>query len=129
MTLPPGTANDLTLVDLLRRNAREHPDLPALSGPPFDGRERTTLTWERVHATVTSLAVGLTDLGIRPGDRALLMMGNRPEHWLADLALLHAGAVPGSVYPTSAPQQIAHIARHGRARLAVVENPTVAAVW
>ncbi|MFJ6019023.1 AMP-dependent synthetase/ligase [Nocardiopsis alba] len=129
MTLPPGTANDLTLVDLLRRNAREHPDLPALSGPSRDGRGRTTLTWERVHTTVTSLAAGLIDLGIRPGDRALLMMGNRPEHWLADLALLHAGAVPGSVYSTSAPEQIAHIARHGRARLAVVENPTVAAVW
>lgn len=57
------------------------------------------------------------------------MMGNRPEHWLSDLALVHLGAVPVTVYGTSAPEQIAHIARHSRARVAVVEGAGELARW
>jgi long-chain acyl-CoA synthetase len=57
------------------------------------------------------------------------MMGNRPEHWLSDLALVHLGAVPATVYGTSAPEQIAHIARHSRARFAVLEGPRELGRW
>ena len=52
------------------------------------------------------------------------MMANRPEHWLSDLALVRLGAVPVSVYGTAAPEQITHIARNCRARVAVVEGAT-----
>ncbi|MBR8745263.1 long-chain fatty acid--CoA ligase [Nocardiopsis sp. MG754419] len=132
MTSVPGTADDptnRTLPDLLLRNAREFPDRPALSWREPGATDWTTLTWARTHDTVAALAEGYAALGVRPGDHALIMMGNRPEHWLSDLALVHAGAVPGTVYTTSAPEQVAHIARHSRARVAVVENAETAARW
>ncbi|RSS33324.1 long-chain fatty acid--CoA ligase, partial [Streptomyces sp. WAC07061] len=116
----PGRPEDLTLPALLARNAAEHPDLPALSWREADGWK--TLNWGQARHEVAVLAAGYAALGVERGEHVLLMMANRPEHWLSDLALVHLGAVPVTVYGTSAPEQIAHIARHSRARLAVVEG-------
>ncbi|WP_047870533.1 long-chain fatty acid--CoA ligase [Nocardiopsis sp. RV163] len=118
-----------TLPSLLARNAADRPDAPALSWRAPDGGDWTTLTWSRVRDRVAALAEGYAALGVQPGDHVLLMMGNRPEHWLSDLALVHAGAVPTTVYDTAASEQVAHIARHSRARLAVVGDTAAAAVW
>ncbi|GAA1462683.1 AMP-dependent synthetase/ligase [Nocardiopsis exhalans] len=132
MTSVPGTADDptnRTLPELFLRNAREHPDLPALSWREPGTTDWTTLTWSQAHDTVAALTEGYAALGVRPGDHVLLMMGNRPEHWLSDMALVHAGAVPTTVYSTAAPEQISYICRHSRARLAVVEDADVASHW
>lgn len=120
-TLPlPGPPEELTLPALLARNAGEHGDLPALSWR--EGTDWRTLGWREVRREVAALATGYAALGVERGEHVLLMMGNRPEHWLSDLALVHLGAVPVTVYATSAPEQVAHIARHSGARLAVVEG-------
>ncbi|MFF1558368.1 AMP-dependent synthetase/ligase [Streptomyces sp. NPDC058279] len=127
-TLPlPGPPEELTLPDLLARNARDHGDLPALSWR--EGAGWRTLSWGEVRHEVASLAAGYAALGVERGEHVLLMMGNRPEHWLTDLALVHLGAVPVTVYGTSAPEQIAHIARHSGARLAVVEGARELPRW
>ncbi|MEU6890764.1 AMP-dependent synthetase/ligase [Streptomyces sp. NPDC046557] len=127
-TLPlPGRPEELTLPDLLTRNARDHGDLPALSWR--EGAGWRTLSWGEVRQEVAALAAGYAALGVERGEHVLLMMGNRPEHWLTDLALVHLGAVPVSVYGTSAPEQVAHIARHSGARLAVVEGASELPRW
>ncbi|MCY0959785.1 AMP-dependent synthetase/ligase [Streptomyces sp. H27-H5] len=123
----PGRPEELTLPTLLARNAAEHGDLPALSWREGPGWK--TLDWSEVRREVAVLAAGYAALGVGRGEHVLLMMGNRPEHWLTDLALVHLGAVPVTVYGTSAPQQIAHIARHSRARVAVVEGARELARW
>ncbi|MCJ1675805.1 long-chain fatty acid--CoA ligase [Streptomyces sp. APSN-46.1] len=138
----PGQPEELTLPALLARNAAEYGDLPALSwrtgtgpgtgtstGTAPDADGWTTLTWAEARREVAVLASGYASLGIERGEHVLLMMGNRPEHWLSDLALVHLGAVPVTVYGTSAPEQIAHIARHSRARVAVVEGARELARW
>ncbi|MFE1826052.1 AMP-dependent synthetase/ligase [Streptomyces yangpuensis] len=126
----PGRPEEITFSALLARNATEHGDLPALSwraGP--DAAGWTTLSWSEVRHKVAVLAAGYAALGVERGEHVLLMMGNRPEHWLSDLALFHLGAVPVTVYGTSAPEQIAHIARHSRARVAVVEGARELVRW
>ncbi|MDT0395613.1 AMP-dependent synthetase/ligase [Streptomyces edwardsiae] len=134
MTSAPGATGDLpgtpTLPRLLARNAHRHPRHPALSWQSKDPDGTwTTLTWTEVHERTATLAAGFRALGVERGDHVLLMMSNRPEHWLSDLALVRLGAVPVSVYGTAAPEQITHIARNCRARLAVVEGAAQAAVW
>ncbi|MCB5164008.1 AMP-dependent synthetase/ligase [Streptomyces bambusae] len=123
----PEAPETLTLPALLARNAAEYGTLPALSWRTGDGWE--TLDWAEVRRRTAVLAAGYTALGAGRGDHVLMMMGNRPEHWLSDLALVHLGAVPVTVYGTSAPGQIAHIARHSRARIAVVEGARELARW
>jgi long-chain acyl-CoA synthetase len=118
-----------TAAHLLHRNADTWPELPALSWRAPGSADWTTLTWSRVRDRVTVLAEAYAALGVAPGDHVLLMMGNRPEHWLSDLALVHAGAVTTTVYSTAAPDQVRYIARHCRARLAIVGDAESARVW
>ena len=132
LRLPATDPARLTVPALLLRNAEDHGELPALSWRTDDGTGTgawTTLTWAGVRDRVARLAAGLAALGVERGDHVLMMMANRPEHWLTDLALVHLGAVPVSVYGTAAPGQIAHIVRHSRARLAVVEGAGEVARW
>jgi long-chain acyl-CoA synthetase len=127
---PPTAPADRTLTQLLARNAREYPGLPGLSWQPADGGgDWTTLTWAEIHEHTERLAAGYAALGVGRGDHVLLMMANRPEHWLSDLALVRLGAVPVSVYGTAAPEQITHIARNCRARVAVVEGAAQVKTW
>ncbi|MBQ1119351.1 long-chain fatty acid--CoA ligase [Streptomyces sp. B15] len=129
----PKDASELTVPDLLLRNAQDHGDRPALSWYSSTGTSpgtgRTTLTWAQARHRIAELAAGLAALGVARGEHVLLMMDNRPEHWLTDLALVHLGAVPVSVYGTAAPEQIAHVVRHSRARLAVVGGADERARW
>ncbi|MFJ1865817.1 AMP-dependent synthetase/ligase [Streptomyces sp. NPDC088097] len=129
----PGRPEDLTLPALLARNAAEYGELPALSwrrgAERADGAGWTTLTWSEARRQVAVLAAGFTALGVERGEHVLMMMGNRPEHWLCDLALVHLGAVPVTVYGTSAPEQIAYVVRHSGARFAVVEGARELARW
>lgn len=137
MTSAPRTNGDLpddpadrTLPQLLARNAHEYPQLPGLSWQSAGADDGwSTLTWSEIHERTRSLAAGYTALGVGRGDRVLLLMSNRPEHWLSDLALVRLGAVPVSVYGTAAPEQITHIARNCRARVAVVEGAAQVPVW
>jgi long-chain acyl-CoA synthetase len=113
-----ATAAGLTIPSLLDRNAREFGGLPALS--MLDSAE--TLTWAQVHDRVAALTLGLHDAGLRPGDRMLMLMSSRPEHWLADLAAVHLGAVPATAYATLSGDQLRYLAQHSQARVIVVEN-------
>ncbi|WP_159325901.1 AMP-dependent synthetase/ligase [Streptomyces tendae] len=129
---PPDAPARRTLPRLLARNARDYPGLPGLSWQPPEGDgngDWTTLTWAEIHEHTQRLAAGYAGLGVGRGDHVLMMMANRPEHWLSDLALVRLGAVPVSVYGTAAPEQISHIARNCRARVAVVEGADQVRLW
>ena len=64
----------------------------------------------------------LSDLGVVRGERVVLMMRNRPEFHVADLATLLVGATPVSIYNSSAPEQIQYLVRHSGAVVAIVED-------
>ncbi|MBJ7329707.1 MAG: AMP-binding protein [Solirubrobacteraceae bacterium] len=68
-----------------------------------------------------ALAGGLHARGIRAGDTVALLLSNRPEFYVADLAVLLLGGVPVSVYATSSPQQVTHVLRDSGARLLIGE--------
>ena len=59
---------------------------------------------------------------MRRGDTVALMLGNRPEFHIADLAAMTLGATPFSIYQTFTPAQIAFIVGDAGAKLAIVEE-------
>jgi long-chain acyl-CoA synthetase len=119
------TARGLTIPALLHRDATEFGDLPALSTLGVPG----ALTWRELRDRVAALSRGLAELGLSSGDRMLIMMSPRPEHWLVDLAAAHLGAIPSTVYATLAPEQLAYLARHSDAEILVLEGETELAKW
>jgi long-chain acyl-CoA synthetase len=86
------------------------------------GEHARILTFEDYADEVTRAAAGLRALGIGPGDRVVMLLGNRPEFHVADLAALLLGATPISIYNSSSPGQIAYLARHAGASAAIVEH-------
>ena len=73
------------------------------------------MTWGELRDRVDALAGGLRALGVDRGDTVALMLVNRPEFHLADLAVVTAGGTPFSIYQTYTPEQIAYvISRLGR---------------
>ena len=114
------TIGDMTLVDVLDRNAERFGSLPAIRWAAEDGL--STLSWAAYRQRVREVAAGLRSLGVADGDFVALMAGNRPEHVIVDLGAVYAGAVPVSFYNTLAPPQIRYIADHCSAGVAVVED-------
>jgi long-chain acyl-CoA synthetase len=116
-----------TICDVLARNAETYPDHPALSWE--EGEGWGTLTWKQYRAKVAAATMGLKDLGVERGDFVAIMTRNRPEHVIADLGAVHAGATPVSLYNTLAPEQIRYIAEHCGAKVAIVEGREFMERW
>jgi long-chain acyl-CoA synthetase len=118
-------AASLTIPMLLHRNATVFADRPALS---MLGSEET-LTWATVRDRVADLSYGLAGLGLGSGDRMLISMSGRFEHWLVDLAATHLGAVPCTAYATLSTDQLRYLARHSAAPIVVVEGADQLTRW
>ena len=110
---------DATLFDLYRHDV----DMPRRDHYThfFPGGKRVLSTGEFL-TSVACLADGLAELGIRRGDRVMLLSDNRPEWHMADLATLDIGAVDVPIYATLTPPQIAYQANDSGAVAAIVES-------
>jgi long-chain acyl-CoA synthetase len=117
----------LTLRDLLERVAVDSAGAPAYSDEAGDGWR--TLTWAQAHQRVLQLAAGFAALGLAPGERVALMLPNRSEHVLADLAAVFAGGLGVTLYATLAAEQIAFVAADCDARIAVLNGAAELARW
>jgi long-subunit acyl-CoA synthetase (AMP-forming) len=107
-----------TVGEALRRTASWHPDIVALR----TADDSVSLTWSQVLVRVDDVAGGLATLGINRGDRVAIMLGNRPEFHIVDLAAAMLGATPFSIYLTYPPEEIRYLIEDSGAGVAVVEQ-------
>jgi long-chain acyl-CoA synthetase len=117
----------MTLGDLLLRNATEYGDRPVFIWK--EGEDWGRKTWSQYREEVAEIAMGLAGLGVKHGDFVAIMARNRPEHAVADMGAVHAGATGVSIYNSLAPEQIAYIAGHCEAKVAVVEDREFMERW
>jgi long-chain acyl-CoA synthetase len=66
---------------------------------------------------VKNIALGLSDLGVRAGDRVAIISENRPEWSFVDLAILSLRAVNVPIYTTQAVEQIRYILENSGAKI------------
>jgi long-chain acyl-CoA synthetase len=81
-----------------------------------------TWTWVEYADRACRVAGALRELGVGRGERVVLMLRNRPEFHVADVATLLLGATPVSIYNSSAPEQVRFLAQHCGAVAGVVED-------
>ncbi len=110
----------MTLVDVLNRNADRFAAQAAVYWK--EGGSRQSMNWTEYRDTVSDIAAGLLSLGVGQSDFVGIQAGNRPEHVLADIGTVFAGATPVTLYSTLATPQIAYIAGHCEAKVAILEN-------
>ena len=107
-----------TVTEALHRTAANHPDLVAVRTPD-DG---ISLSWSELLGRVNSVAGGLAKLGVRRGDTVAIMLGNRPEFHIVDLAAATLGATPFSIYVTYPASEIRYLINDAASRVAIVEQ-------
>src|SRR4051812_37133871 len=106
-----------TVLDGLVRHLDVHPDASA-----FSTLEGETWTWQEYADRAARFAGGLQRLGVRRGERVVLMLRNRLEFHVADLGALLLGATAISIYNSSSPEQISYLVSHCEAVVAVTEQ-------
>src|SRR5438477_8285218 len=98
-----------TIPALLDEMAARYPAREALVG---GGRR---YTYASLRAEVRAFAKGLHALGVRRGDKVAILMGNKPEWIVADLAICLLGGVMVAVNTWVTRRELHHILMHSDA--------------
>lgn len=112
------------LVQMFFTRAREKGDKPFL-WHKADGAWQPT-SWAEAARQVASLATALQALGLKNGDRVMLVSENRPEFCITDLAIMAAGCVTVPTYTTNTERDHQHIIENSGACAIVVSNTKLA---
>ncbi|MEI7560795.1 MAG: AMP-binding protein, partial [Actinomycetes bacterium] len=107
-----------TMALAIRETAANHGDIVAVRTAD-DG---VSFTWAQLLEEVDFLAGGLVALGVGRPDTVALMMGNRPEFHIADMAVVTAGGTPFSVYQTYTADQIKYLLEDADPKVAIVSS-------
>jgi long-chain acyl-CoA synthetase len=113
-----------TVGEALRRTAANHPDVVAVRTPD----DSVSLTWPELLGRAENVAGGLAKLGVGRGNTVAIMLGNRPEFHIVDLAAAMLGATPFSIYLTYPPAEIEYLIRDAACQVAIVEQAHVSAL-
>lgn len=97
-----------TIADLVFRLTEAHGDRTAGRHQAAPG-SWVDFTYTELGDQAIRAGLGLLDLGIERGDRFAIMANTRPVWSTTHLGLTATGAVNVSIYPTSSPEECAHI--------------------
>jgi long-chain acyl-CoA synthetase len=107
-----------TIAEAFRITAAERADEVAIRTKA----DAFSITWGELRERVDALAGGLAKLGVGRGDSVALMLSNRPEFHLCDLAAMMLGATPFSIYNTYTPEQIRYVSSDAGAKVLICEQ-------
>ena len=114
----PAALRASTLAEAFRITAAERADEVAIR----TRQDEFAITWGELRERVDALAGGLARLGVQRGDTVALMLSNRPEFHLCDLAAMMLGATPFSLYTTYTPEQIGYLIGDAQAKVLICEQ-------
>jgi len=80
-----------------------------------------TLSYETLDSRSSALAAAFIDSGLEPGDKVAVLLSNRPESVLVDLAIIKMGAVRVPLNPMLSSEEIQYILSDSGARAVVCE--------
>ena len=115
-----GMKIDVTLPQLLRRNAERTPDRPALREKDLGIWQ--TYSWRRYWAEVRDFASGLAAEGFGPGDKLSVIGENRPRLYFAQLAAQSLGGISVPVYQDAIATELAYVLDHAETSVVVAED-------
>ncbi|MFP5395658.1 MAG: AMP-dependent synthetase/ligase [Alphaproteobacteria bacterium] len=113
----PKTRN---LVELFLNRADSKGDAPFLWAKRKSAWQ--PLSWSEVARQVCCLAENLRAIGLKDGDRVMLVSENRPEWCIADLAIMAAGCITVPAYVTNTERDHQHILENSGASAVIVAN-------
>lgn len=117
----PSSAPGETIPTRFMQTVAAHGDVTALRMRRPDGTYREW-SYRQYAEDVARCAAGLRALGYGPGQRLVLMLRNRPEFHILDIAAYFCGGTPVSIYNSSSPEQIEYLVSHCEATTIIVDD-------
>jgi long-chain acyl-CoA synthetase len=111
---------DTTLPQLLRRNAEQMPNRPALREK--DRGIWQPYSWRRYADEVRDFALGLAAAGFGRGDKLSVIGENRPRLYFAQLAAMSLGGIAVPVYQDAIATELAFVLDHAETSVVVAED-------
>jgi len=112
----PAMPTSRTIPGLLDEQAARFPQREALVG----GERR--YTYAALRDEVRAFAKGLHALGVRKGDHVAILMGNRPEWVIADLAVCALGGVMVAINTWVTTRELAYVLAHSDATVLIASD-------
>ncbi|MBW0144103.1 AMP-dependent synthetase/ligase [Sphingomicrobium clamense] len=112
------------LVTMFFTRARQKGDKPFLWAKK--NNEWQSISWSAAAYQVACVAQYLRDLGLKKGDRVMLVSENRPEWLIADLGIMAAGCITVPAYTTNTTRDHQHILGNSDARAVIVSTQALA---
>lgn len=109
-----------TIPRLLARNAERYGSKAAYREKDYGIWQ--SWTWAEAHAETRALALGLLELGARPGDHIAIIGRNRPYLYWSMVAAQMVGAVPVPLYQDAVGEEIAYVLDHCGARFIIAAD-------
>jgi long-chain acyl-CoA synthetase len=107
----------ITLVDLLRQTAEEHPEYPALLFM------ENTISYGELQQESDAFAAALHAGGVRKGDRVAVLLPNSPQMIVAEFGIWKTGAIAALLNPLWTEHEIERSIDECEAAVAVVFAP------
>jgi long-chain acyl-CoA synthetase len=120
VTAPASGTGSKTMADLAALAAAKHGDAPALRHKV--GEEWQDVSYSELGTAVSEIGRGLIDLGLEHGDKVSILCHTRPEWTFANLAILAAGTVSVSIYPTNSAEECHYVLSHSESKAVFVED-------
>ena len=105
-----GLWEGITVAEMVERTARRLPQKVAI----VHGNER--IAYEELIRSAKRLAIGLLRLGLKPQDRAVVQLPNRPEFVSLYLALNYIGVIPVMALRAHRQAEIRHFVKSSERR-------------
>ncbi|HEY8873452.1 MAG TPA: AMP-binding protein [Stellaceae bacterium] len=111
---------EMTLPQLLRRNAERTPERPALREK--DRGIWQPYSWRRYWEEVHDFACGVAAEGFGRGDKLSVIGENRPRLYVAQLAAQSLGGIAVPVYQDAIATELAYVLDHAETSVVVAED-------
>ena len=112
------------LVSMFLSRAELRGERPFLGYKQGDGWQ--TISWAETARRVAGFAKNLKSMGLKKGDRVMLVSENRPEWCIADLGIMAAGCITVPTYTTNTERDHQHILDNSQSRAVIVSTAKLA---
>jgi long-chain acyl-CoA synthetase len=117
MNYPYENLKDYTLGSLIDRSASLYAKRPLVS---YVGKE--AITYEKFHKKMLEISALLKELGVKKGDKVVLLSENMPHWSIAYFSIVRFGAVVVPILPDFHPSDVHHIIKHSEAKAVFVSS-------
>ena len=109
-----------TLLDYFDQHVQQQPDRIAVVDHNSETGERTTLTYRQLGQHVNQMALGLIDLGVKPGNVVACQLPNWWQFLAIYLATARVGAAMNPLMPIFRHREVTYMMGFSEAKVAVV---------